>query len=171
MIDMKQMKNLVEIREARQLEHRLEVLWACGGSEPLEIDMQRWAKAALDEVTNDPSEVSLKIVSLDEMTELNGEYREKGKATNVLSFPLNVEGDDGLSVLGDVAICLDVVKTEAHEQNISVSAHFAHLLVHGILHLVGYDHENDEDALKMETKEVQILAALGISAPYENDIR
>ncbi|MFT7687303.1 MAG: putative rRNA maturation factor [Candidatus Azotimanducaceae bacterium] len=148
-------------------EHRLEVLWACDDSELSEVDMLKWAKAAMNEVTETPSEVSLKIISLGEMTELNSDYRGKDKATNVLSFPLNVKGDDGFLVMGDVAICLDVVKAEAREQNKSLSDHFAHLLVHGVLHLAGYDHENDEDAQEMEAKEVRILAAQGISAPYE----
>lgn len=151
--------------------HKLEILWACGDSELLEVDMIRWANAAMDEVAEVPSEVSLKVVSIDEMTALNSEYRGKLGATNVLSFPLNVVGDADFLILGDLAICLEVVKAEARDQGKSMSAHFAHLLVHGVLHLAGYDHEDDEDAREMEAKETQILAAVDISAPYEIGIK
>ncbi|MFT5211374.1 MAG: putative rRNA maturation factor [Flavobacterium sp.] len=151
--------------------HKLEILWACGDGEPLEVDMIRWANAAMDEVAEVPSEVSLKVVSIEEMTALNSAYRGKKDATNVLSFPLNVAGDDDFLILGDLAICLDVVKAEARDQNKTMSAHFAHLLVHGVLHLAGYDHQNDADAQEMEAIETHILAALDISAPYEIGIK
>ena len=80
-------------------------------------------------------------------------------------------GDADFLILGDLAICLEVVKAEARDQGKSMSAHFAHLLVHGVLHLAGYDHEDDEDAREMEAKETQILAAVDISAPYEIGIK
>ncbi len=93
---------------------------------------------------------------------LNCEYRGKDHATNVLSFPYETEP----SLLGDLVICPPVVAREASEQGKSLAAHYAHLTVHGMLHLQGWDHENDGDAQAMEEKEAKILAALGYPDPY-----
>jgi len=156
-------------------QHQIAITWTCEGKEPLEDEMNCWANAALNDVMENAVEVSLKIVSTEEMTQLNRQYRGKNKATNVLSFPADtnceVMAEEGLPLLGDIAICLDLVKTEAKDQEKSLSEHFAHLLIHGVLHLAGYDHEEDEEALIMEGKETQILSTLGIRAPYENGSR
>ena len=156
-------------------QHQIEITWTCEGKEPLKGEMSCWANAALNDVMGNAVEISLKVVSIGEMTQLNHQYRGKDKATNVLSFPADtnceVMTEEGLPLLGDIAICLDLVKTEAKDQEKSLSEHFAHLLIHGILHLAGYDHEEDEEALIMEGKETQILSTLGIKAPYENGSR
>jgi len=114
--------------------------------------------------------LGLRIVDDEEARRFNLEYRGRDYATNVLSFP--AELPDGLpddirkSMLGDLLICAPVVVREAQEQNRPVTDHWAHLTIHGILHLLGYDHEQPEDAVVMETLETEILAGLGIPDPY-----
>ncbi|HIG44244.1 MAG: rRNA maturation RNase YbeY [bacterium] len=110
--------------------------------------------------------VSIRIVSSEEMTSLNSEFRSIKAPTNVLSFPMDTELDGGRRLLGDIAICADVVIAEAREQGKSNHAHFAHMLVHGILHLRGFDHLEDDQALKMEQIEVEILRTMGFPNPY-----
>ncbi|MBJ8502065.1 MULTISPECIES: rRNA maturation RNase YbeY [Acinetobacter] len=117
-------------------------------------------------------EIGVACVDLDESQQLNLQYREKDKPTNVLSFPSDIPEEvlpmlDGLP-LGDLVICIPVVLQEALEQKKTAQNHFAHLLVHGVLHLLGYDHEtSDEDAEEMEGLEIEILAKLNISNPYQ----
>ena len=114
-------------------------------------------------------EVSVRIVDADEIQVLNKNYRDKDKPTNVLSFPAGpVAGmpDDLPVLLGDIVICASVVRDEASEQGKRVADHWAHMLVHGSLHLLGFDHETDAEATEMEALETQILAGHGISDPY-----
>ena len=125
---------------------------------PLRADFVRWARAALA----GGGQVTIRLVDTDEGRALNSEYRGKDYATNVLSFPYNMEP----VVTGDLVICPAVVAREAAEQNKPLPAHYAHLTVHGILHLQGWDHDNDEEAQAMEDEEREILAALGYPDPY-----
>ncbi|MBR4860459.1 MAG: rRNA maturation RNase YbeY, partial [Alphaproteobacteria bacterium] len=136
------------------------------------VDMhdKRWKKykidfekivSALDSLAMPDAEVSIVLIDDAEIHELNREYRGKDNPTNVLSFEL---GDDVL--LGDIYISLDTVTREAVEQKKSVAEHTAHMVVHGVLHLLGYDHLDDNQAKKMEAKEIKTLAALGIKNPY-----
>ncbi|WP_416336503.1 rRNA maturation RNase YbeY [Dechloromonas sp. A34] len=118
----------------------------------------RWARAALV----GGGEIAIRLVEADEGQALNKEYRGKDYATNVLSFPYDSEP----VVMGDLVICPSVVAREANEQNKPLAAHYAHLTVHGMLHLQGWDHDNDEDAEAMENEEREILAALGYPDPY-----
>ncbi|AVN17111.1 rRNA maturation RNase YbeY [Acinetobacter pittii] len=117
-------------------------------------------------------EIGVACVDLDESQQLNLQYREKDKPTNVLSFPSDIPEEvlpmlDALP-LGDLVICIPVVLQEALEQKKTAQNHFAHLLVHGVLHLLGYDHEtSDEDAEEMEGLEIEILAKLNIANPYQ----
>ena len=114
-------------------------------------------------------EVSVRIVDADESRALNQEYRGKNKPTNVLSFPAGrIEGlpDDVPVQLGDIVVCASVVSDEAIEQDKAVADHWAHMLVHGTLHLMGYDHETDADAVEMEALETQILMKSGLKDPY-----
>ena len=103
------------------------------------------------------------------MQQLNSEFREQDKPTNVLSFPAGeIEGlpSDADVPLGDIVVCAEVVRSEAKEQGKTAQAHWAHMVVHGTLHLLGFDHENDSDAARMEGLEIQILTDNGISNPY-----
>jgi probable rRNA maturation factor len=124
----------------------------------LRADFVRWARAALV----GGGEIAIRLVEADEGQALNKEYRGKDYATNVLSFPYDSEP----VVSGDLVICPSVVAREASEQNKPLAAHYAHLTVHGMLHLQGWDHENDDDAQAMETEETEILAAMGYPDPY-----
>ena len=118
----------------------------------------KWARAALV----GGGEVTIRLVDADEGQTLNNDYRGKDYATNVLSFPYDTEP----VVMGDLVICPSVVTREAAEQNKPLAAHYAHLTVHGMLHLQGWDHENDDDAQAMENEEKEILAAMGYPDPY-----
>lgn len=127
--------------------------------------LRRWAKAALIDAGGNP-ELTLRIVDEAEIAELNRTYRKVAGPTNVLSFPFEAPPQVRLSLLGDVVICAPVVECEAREQNKAVQAHWAHLVVHGTLHLLGYDHQSDDEAERMESKERRILAGLGFVDPY-----
>ena len=111
-------------------------------------------------------EVSFRINDASEMAALNLRFRSKEGPTNVLSFPADLVTENTVSLLGDIAICAPVVAAEAAQQAKPVEAHWAHLTVHGVLHLVGYDHLDPSDAQKMESLEIKILADLGFKNPY-----
>jgi probable rRNA maturation factor len=134
---------------------------------PAARELRRFAKQALQNRLP-TAEMTIRIVDEKEMTTLNATYRHKNKPTNVLSFPVDLPNDISLDVplLGDLVICATVVNQEAREQSKSCESHWAHMVVHGTLHLLGYDHENPADALIMEQEEIQILQALGFSNPY-----
>ena len=137
----------------------LSVQYACNREGlPLRADFVRWARAALA----GGGEIAIRLVDADEGRKLNEEYRGKDHATNVLSFPYDSEP----VVVGDLVICPSVVAREAEEQNKPLAAHYAHLTVHGMLHLQGWDHDDDGDAEAMENAEKEILAALGYPDPY-----
>lgn len=131
---------------------------------PDEAAFTRWVKAALREGSTG---LTLRLTSASEMADLNQQYRGKAYATNVLSFPLEFPTDTGIPYIGDIVICPEVVAREAAEQHKPLMAHYAHLTVHGVLHLLGYDHETEDEALEMETLETQILARLGYPDPYQ----
>ncbi len=126
----------------------------------------KWAELALDEQHKD-AEVTLRVVDIDEGKHLNKEWRNKDSATNVLSFPVGEPIEQAPNLLGDIVICAPVVEQEARDQGKDSEAHWAHLIIHGMLHLQGYNHESDEEAMIMETKEIQILKNMGFSNPYE----
>ncbi len=132
---------------------------------------QRWVLASLVTDKMETTELTIRIVSLEESQALNREYRGKESPTNVLSF--SFEQPAGLSelgecipYLGDLVICADVVAQEAKQQNKALEAHWAHMVVHGVLHLQGYDHIEEEAALEMEALEVKIMKQLGYANPY-----
>ncbi|GAB3627158.1 Endoribonuclease YbeY [Pandoraea terrae] len=123
--------------------------------------LRRWVQAALFA----DAELTLRFVDADEGQSLNRSYRGKDYATNVLTFAYAQSEDDPVS--GDIVLCCPVVAREASEQKITLEAHYAHLVVHGVLHAQGYDHEDDEDAAEMEALETEILAVLGYADPYQ----
>ena len=124
-----------------------------------------WADAALP-VRRDRAVLSVRVVGAVRSRSLNARYRQKDKPTNVLSFNGAGVTPDGLDHLGELVICAPVVAREAAEQGKSAESHWAHMTVHGVLHLLGFDHEHDVDARKMAAREVQILDRLGFSNPY-----
>ncbi|MEG3767450.1 rRNA maturation RNase YbeY [Alteromonas sp. 14N.309.X.WAT.G.H12] len=138
-----------------------------GYTVPTDDKIQRWADTALSALKIQDKEVTIRFVDRDESQSLNHTYRGKDKPTNVLSFPFECPPDIPLNLLGDLVICVPVIHHEAVEQNKVVNNHFAHMIVHGLLHLLGYDHIDDEEAEAMERLETKILAQLGIDDPYQ----
>ena len=136
---------------------------------PSDEDIQLWISAVLANANNDekPYELTVRIVDEQEITDLNQDYRQKSGSTNVLSFPADQDLPLDVPLLGDLVICAAVVAREAAEQHKTLKQHWAHMVVHGTLHLLGYDHIEDDQAIKMEQKEITILQTLGISNPYE----
>jgi probable rRNA maturation factor len=135
---------------------------------PTTAKFKRWATTSLKEKMP-AAELTIRIVDKDEMTELNSTYRQKNKPTNVLSFPFDMpeELEEETPLLGDIVICAEVIDEEAIAQEKSVEAHWAHMVVHGVLHLLGYDHEQDQEAEVMEAEEIKILHLLGFKNPYQ----
>ena len=134
-------------------------------------ELTAWAAAALDAVGYPGAAITVRIVAADEGRALNRDFRGRDYATNVLSFPFpelppEAMAELGARYIGDLAICADVVRREAHEQGKAVEAHWAHLVVHGVLHLAGHDHHADDEAERMEARERAILADLGFADPY-----
>lgn len=134
---------------------------------PASASFRRWVEAALQGARHHKAtELSIRIVDAREGRALNRKYRGKDYATNVLSFPAELPRGVASPLLGDLVICAPVVMREAREQGKSPRDHHAHLTVHGVLHLLGFDHQNARDAVRMESLETRILATLGIADPY-----
>ncbi len=133
---------------------------------PSDDDLLSWVKQTLAFEQHGDTELTIRFVSEKESAELNEQYRHKTGATNILSFPFAAPDEIELNLLGDLVICSDVVKREASKQKKEELAHWAHIVVHGTLHLLGYDHLTDAEADVMETKEIKILSQLGYADPY-----
>ena len=132
---------------------------------PAAVSFRKWVAAALAGRIRE-ADLAVRIVGSKEGRALNRHYRGKDYATNVLSFPADLPEGVKLPLLGDLVICAPVVAREAAEQGKPVAAHYAHLTVHGVLHLLGWDHEHDKDAEAMEQLEREVLAELGLPDPY-----
>ncbi|PCI35270.1 MAG: rRNA maturation RNase YbeY [Thiotrichales bacterium] len=130
---------------------------------PKQKDFTVWANIAITVTHKSVKEITIRIVDSDEMQKLNKTYRNKDSSTNVLAFPCD---EANSNYLGDIVICAATVEKEATEQNKSLMAHFAHLTIHGCLHLLGYEHQNDAQAQKMETLEIELLKTLNYTNPY-----
>jgi len=127
--------------------------------------VRRWVRAALAG-RRERAELTVRLVDEPEMIELNQTYRHKTGSTNVLSFPFEAPPGITLALLGDVVICAPVVAREAAEQGKLLNAHWCHMVVHGVLHLLGFDHQTDNEAHTMERLETEIITALGFADPY-----
>lgn len=132
---------------------------------PTAEQIEQWATAAV-QPQSDEVEMTVRIVDEAESHALNLNYRGKDRPTNVLSFPFECPDEVELPLLGDLVICRQVVEREAQEQEKPLMAHWAHMVVHGSLHLLGYDHIEDDEAEEMESLETQIMTELGFADPY-----
>jgi len=138
-------------------------------SVPAVDDIALWVNRTLNAASaSSASEISVRVVDVIEMQRLNKDFRDQDKPTNVLSFAAgDLDGlPDDVQPLGDIVVCAAVVAGEAEQQNKPVGEHWAHMIVHGTLHLLGFDHESDSDAAEMEGLEIQIMADHGIADPY-----
>lgn len=134
---------------------------------PTTLQLKKWVQCVLENRMSS-AELTLRIVSTKEIIFLNTQYRHKKKSTNVLSFPSDLPKTlkNEIYFLGDIAICADVVNQEAKEQNKAAVAHWAHMVTHGVLHLLGYDHKKNKEAMEMESEEILILKKLGFPNPW-----
>ncbi|WP_417665519.1 rRNA maturation RNase YbeY [Pseudidiomarina sp.] len=137
---------------------------------PSDASFEAWIEAVLHHLNcSTETELTVRVVDAEEGLALNHQYRGKAYATNVLSFPFEAPVPLPVNLLGDLVICASVVADEAKAQNKSLVAHWAHMVVHGTLHLLGYDHIENDEAEHMEQLEKDILAALGYADPYADD--
>ena len=134
--------------------------------EPDEAQVVSWLGFVLDRLDRQSAEVSVRIVGEDEIAALNGRYRGLGNATNVLSFPAGILVEK-VEFLGDIVICSKVVKLESEEYGTGFEDRYAHMLIHGLLHLLGYDHIEEVARIRMEQLETDLLLRLGMGDPYE----
>jgi len=132
---------------------------------PDQEQIQCWVDLALEGYDRD-TEIVVRIVDVHESAQLNKQYRHKPGPTNILSFPADIPEGIGLNLLGDLVVCAPVLEREALEQHKPLAHHWAHIIIHGVLHLLGYDHLTEEDADLMENKEINILQKLNITNPY-----
>ncbi|HEY8097649.1 MAG TPA: rRNA maturation RNase YbeY [Methylobacter sp.] len=137
--------------------------------QPDRQQIQLWVDSALADFDQD-TEIVVRIVDEQESAELNEQYRHKSGPTNILSFPADLPEGIELNLLGDLVICAPVLEKEALEQDKQLTDHWAHIIVHGVLHLLGYDHIDETEAELMENKEIAILNKLNINNPYSEAI-
>jgi probable rRNA maturation factor len=148
---------------AQRVDLSLSVQYAAqGDAVPARHQFRKWVKAALEQ----DAQITLRIVDAEEGQRLNREYRRKDYATNVLTFAYG-QASPGMPLLGDIVLCAPVVAMEAREQGRQLLDHYAHLTVHGVLHMQGHGHDTDREAEEMESREAGILASLGYANPYE----
>ena len=149
---------------------QVEVQIASGSEDvPSTMELARWAQAAGSASAGTSTECTLRVVDEREGTLLNERYRAGRGATNVLAFPFESPPGVSLPLLGDVVLCAPVAHREAREQEVEVRAHWAHLVVHGVLHLLGHDHQFEEEAARMRAEESRILDVLGFADPYREE--
>ena len=151
--------------------HHIDIQHACAREASITDAMiMLWAKTSLETLTKS-AELTIRLVDSEEITELNQRYRQQSKSTNVLAFPADLPKMIKLSrpFLGDVVICAEVLKQESLSQHLALEAHWAHIVIHGILHLLGYDHISDQDAQIMQGFEIKLLQQLGFANPYAED--
>ncbi|PCE69175.1 rRNA maturation RNase YbeY [Salinivibrio sp. YCSC6] len=152
------------------MSYYVDVQLACDNTDGLPCDdqLQAWFEHAVRNA-REQAEVTIRLVDEGESQSLNRDYRGKDKPTNVLSFPFDAPPGIDIDLLGDLIICRQVVEREAEQQGKRLMDHWAHMVVHGSLHLLGYDHIEDDEAEQMEALERDILATMGVPDPYAND--
>ena len=133
---------------------------------PQEDCLQQWSQLAWQ--SDEPTEVTIRVVDEPEMQALNCQYRGNDKPTNVLSFPFEAPAGIHIPLAGDLVICAPIVAQEAREQYKDIEAHWAHMVIHGMLHLQNYDHIDELEAEEMEGLEIRLLAQIGIANPYNH---
>ena len=136
---------------------------------PIEVDdntIHRWVAFVLKRQHQENAEITLRFVKAIEIQQLNKQYRNKDKKTNILSFPSDLPSEINADFIGDIVLSPEVIRQEAQQQNKTVNAHFVHLIIHGILHLLGFDHSETDEAEKMESLEIELLQQLNFSNPY-----
>jgi probable rRNA maturation factor len=150
----------------------LEIQRAVEGEDSLPDDesFRRWVETALAQ-RSEPAELVIRLVDEAESRQLNHTYRGKESPTNVLSFPFEAPPQVPTPLLSDLVICVPVVAREAREQGKALESHWAHMVIHGLLHLLGYDHQTDEEAQRMESRERELLRQLDIPDPYNEEDR
>ena len=129
-------------------------------------DLENWFRLTIDEIRTSEGSVSIKFLGKEEMQLMNKKFRSADRPTNVLAFPIDNRLELETDSLGDIAICHEVVLKEAKEQNKKVSDHMAHIFIHGVLHLLGHDHQKEVQAETMENLERRILSKIGVADPY-----
>ncbi len=132
---------------------------------PSDQQFEQWATAVLR--GHGEAELVIRLVDEEESRRLNEQFANRNKATNVLSFPAGLPPSIGLPLLGDIVICAPLVEREAEDQNKTILAHWAHLTIHGILHLLGHDHQSDQEAANMEALETSLVQSFGFPDPYQ----
>lgn len=148
------------------MSHKIELqIVAKDATIPKKDFFKKCAQAVLNKFDGD-FELTIRVVDEIEMTNLNEQYRQKKGPTNVLAFPSDLPEELNLPLLGDIVICAPIIAKEAQEQHKEIQAHWAHMIVHGTLHLLGFDHMDDAEADEMEAEEIIILEELGFSNPY-----
>lgn len=148
----------------------VEIQNASGASAPPPARIRRWVRMAVNGKAH--GELTVRIVDEDESAALNIRYRARRGATNVLAFPAGAVGEisgEGPLPAGDLVVCAQVVAREADAQGKPHESHWAHIVIHGALHLAGYDHETDSGAARMQARERELLATLGLADPYADD--
>lgn len=135
---------------------------------PAEASLTLWARAAMQNKKD--AGMTIRVVHSAEMQQCNLQWRGKDKPTNVLSFPAEFPPQAGVNYLGDILICAEVLEQESMAQGKALNDHWAHIVIHGVLHLQGFDHQNEDDAQQMEQREKEILTTLGVADPYRDDV-
>lgn len=153
------------------MNYKISLQTACQDKLPVNGKIiKNWVKLTLEEHIK-RGELTIRLVTMDEITNLNMTYRQQNKPTNVLAFPSQLPDSVVLNypLLGDIVICPAILEQEATAQNTPIVAHWAHIVIHGVLHLLGFDHIETEDTQRMQTAEIKLLAALGFTNPYQDE--
>jgi probable rRNA maturation factor len=152
------MSNIIDIQTAPEI---------AGADIPSESQLISWLAPVFQQHQLDEHEITIRFVDDVESAELNNTYRGKNYPTNVLSFPFEAPPGVDVPLLGDLVVCVPVIEKEAKEQGKTLNNHYTHMVIHGCLHLLGYDHIDDSEAEEMEALEIKLLAEIGIDDPYQ----